>query len=132
MSRLFFFTGQGHGGPLLTTTMRIQTFFVNSCLIRIVSVWWPEIISNERLWQCTCQMPVEQEIRQRRLRSIGCTLRKPVDSITRQALTWNSEGKRKKAIYWKKAVEHQRFQLSSCLTALRRINGHQDAVAKCW
>ena len=78
----------------VTITKRIQTF-VNSCRRRIVGVWWPEITSNERLWQRTCQMPVEQEIRQRRWRWIGHTLRKLVDSITRQALTWNQEGKRK-------------------------------------
>ena len=34
----------------MTTTKRVQTF-ANSCLRRIVGVWCPEIISNERLWQ---------------------------------------------------------------------------------
>ena len=38
---------------------------------------------------------VGQEIRQRRWRWISHTFRKPVDSISRQALTWNPEGKRK-------------------------------------
>ena len=37
----------------------------------------------------------EQEIRQARWSGIGHTLRKPVDSITRQSLTWNLEGKGK-------------------------------------
>ena len=45
------------------------------------------------MWQRTCQMPVEQEIRQS---WISHTLRKPVDSITQQALPWNPEGKRKR------------------------------------
>ena len=72
----------------------VQTF-VNSCLRIILGIWWPEIISDERLWQRTCQMPVEQDIRQRRWRWIGHTLRKPVDSVTRQALTWNPEENRK-------------------------------------
>ena len=40
-------------------------------------------------------MQVGQEIRQRLWRWIGNNLRKPVDSITRQALTWNTEGKGK-------------------------------------
>ena len=31
-------------------------------------IWWPGIISNERLWQRTCHMPVVQEIRQRHWR----------------------------------------------------------------
>ena len=62
-----------HGAETWRTTVitikRIQTF-VNSCLRRILGVLWPEIISNERLWQCTCQMLVEQKIRQRRWRWI--------------------------------------------------------------
>ena len=73
----------------VTATKRIQTF-VNSCRRRIVGIWWPEIISNERLWVSTCQMPEEHEIRQRGWRWIGHSLRKP-----RQGLTWNPEGKRK-------------------------------------
>ena len=40
---------------IVTTTKRIQTF-VDNCLRRIVGVWWPEIISNERLWQRTAHM----------------------------------------------------------------------------
>ena len=36
------------------------------------------IISNKRLWQRTCQIPVEYEIRQMRWRGIGHTLRRPV------------------------------------------------------
>ena len=77
------------------TTKRIETF-VNSCLWKILGIWWPEIISNERLWQRPCQMPVEQEFRPRCPRWIGHALRKPVDSIKRQALTWNPDGKRKR------------------------------------
>ena len=41
-------------------------------------------------------MPAEQQIRQRRWIWIDHTLRKPVDSITRQAFTLISEGKRKR------------------------------------
>ena len=41
----------------VTTTKRIQTFVNSSLRRRILGVWWPEIISNERLWQRTCQMP---------------------------------------------------------------------------
>ena len=39
-----------------------SAIFVNSCLRRILGVWWPETISNKQLWQRTCQMLVEQEI----------------------------------------------------------------------
>ena len=36
----------------MTTTKRIQTF-VDGCSRRILGIWYPEIISNERLWQRT-------------------------------------------------------------------------------
>ena len=77
-----------------STTNRIQTF-VNSCLRRILGVWWIETISSEWLWQRICQIRAEREIQQRSWRWIGHILRKPVDSITGQALTLN-QGKRKK------------------------------------
>ena len=48
------------------------------------------------LWQRTNQLPAEDEIRRRRWGWIGHTLRKPASSITRQALSWNPQGKRKR------------------------------------
>jgi hypothetical protein len=77
----------------VTTLKRIQTF-INGCLRRILRIRWPDIISNKELWQRTNQVPVEEEILRRRWRWIGHTLRKPASSITRQALTWNPQGKR--------------------------------------
>ena len=44
---------------------------------------------------CYVMVPIEELIRQTRWRWNGHTIRKPVDSITRQALTWNPDGKGK-------------------------------------
>ncbi|KAK4471060.1 hypothetical protein MN116_000571 [Schistosoma mekongi] len=74
---------------------RIQVF-INNCLRKILNVRWPETISNNLLWERTNQLPAEEEIRKRRWKWIGHTLRKPSDCITRQALTWNPAGKRKR------------------------------------
>jgi hypothetical protein len=52
--------------------------------------------SNKELWRRTNQCPVEEEIRRRRLGWLGHTLRKPRSNITRQALTWTPQGKRKR------------------------------------
>ena len=41
------------------TTKRKRTVVVNSCLIRVLGLWWPETRSNERLWQHPCQIPFE-------------------------------------------------------------------------
>ena len=77
------------------TTNRIQTF-INSCLRQILRIHWPEKISNKELWRRTEQQSAEEEVIRRRWRWIGHTLRKPGDNITRYALKWNPQGKRKR------------------------------------
>ncbi|KAK7090431.1 hypothetical protein V1264_010229 [Littorina saxatilis] len=78
-----------------TTIRKVQTF-INSCLRRVLKIRWPETISNADLWERTCQLSAEELIRKRRWGWIGHTLRKPPTNITRQALRWNPQGKRKR------------------------------------
>ncbi|VDP27713.1 unnamed protein product [Schistosoma margrebowiei] len=78
-----------------TTIKKIQVF-INSCLRKILNIHWPNTISNSLLWERTNQLPAEEEIKKRRWKWIGHTLRKSSNYITRQALTWNPEGKRKR------------------------------------
>ena len=68
--------------------------FINNCLRRILNIRWPEKISNKDLWEKTNQSPVDEELKKRKWRWIGHTLRKPKTNITRQALQWNPQGKR--------------------------------------
>ncbi len=82
--------------------------FINSCLRRILHIRWPDTISNTNLWERTGQLPVEAEIWKRRWGWIGHTLRKPPTNITRQALRWNPQGKRKRGrprITWRRDLE---------------------------
>ncbi|VDP34509.1 unnamed protein product [Schistosoma margrebowiei] len=79
-----------------TTTIKKVQVFINSCLRKILNIRWPDTISNSLLWERTNQLPAEEEIRKRRWKWIGHTLRKSSNCITRQALTWNPEGKRKR------------------------------------
>ena len=91
------------------TVNKIQTF-VNRCLRRIMKVKWSDKVSNNTLWTKTNQLPVEIEIKRRKWRWIGHTLRKPTTSITRQALTWNPQGKRKRGRprnTWRRDVESE-------------------------
>ena len=60
----------------INTNKKLQTF-INSCLRRILKIRWPETIRNEELWERTRQRPVDIEIKQRRWRWKGQTLRKP-------------------------------------------------------
>ncbi|VDO62231.1 unnamed protein product [Schistosoma margrebowiei] len=81
---------------ITTTTIKKVPVFINSCLHKILNIHWPDTISNNLLWERTNQLPAEEEIRKRRWKWIEYTLRKSSNCITRQALTWNSEGKRKR------------------------------------
>ena len=77
------------------TCKRLQVF-INRCLRTILKLQWSDKTTNENLWERARQRPVEQELRYRRWRWLGHTLWRPRKSITRQALSWNSQGKRKK------------------------------------
>ena len=69
--------------------------FINNCLRQILKIRWPDKITNIDLWKKTRQETIESELLKRKWRWIGHTLRKPAKSITRQALQWNPQGKRK-------------------------------------
>ena len=79
-----------------TMQQKIQTVF-NTCLRRIYKIRWQEKIRNEDLWERAGQEPVAKQILRRKWVWIGHTLRKPASSTTRQPLTWNSQGKRKRS-----------------------------------
>ncbi|VDP53212.1 unnamed protein product [Schistosoma margrebowiei] len=79
-----------------TTTIKKVQVFINSCLRKILNIHWRDTISNSLLWERTNQLPAEEEIRKRRWKWIGHTSHKSSNCITRQALTWNPEGKRKR------------------------------------
>ena len=105
------------------TTGKVQTF-INSCLRRILQIRWPDTINNTDLWQRTCQRPIEEDIRRRRWGWIGHTLRKPPTNITRQALKWNPQGKRKRGRprnTWRRDLEADTEKMGYSWTQLERM-----------
>ena len=111
------------------TVKKVQTF-INSCLRRILHVHWPNTISNAELWQRTNQLPVDQELLQRRWRWVGHTLRKPTTNTTRQALTWNPQGKRKKGRprnTWRRDLEADMKKMGKTWQQLERTAQDRDA-----
>ena len=70
--------------------------FVNRCLRCILRISWPNIISNKDLWRVTDQEDINLEIRKRKFRWIGHTLRKEDGEISKAALPWNPQGSRKR------------------------------------
>ena len=102
---------------------KVQTF-INGCLRKILRIFWPETINNKDLWHRTEQMEVEEEIRKRKWRWIGHTLRKPPTNITRQALTWNPQGKRKRGRprnTWRRDLEAEARQTGHTWNQLERL-----------
>ncbi|XP_039293351.1 uncharacterized protein LOC120353523 [Nilaparvata lugens] len=82
--------------------------FVNRCLRRIMGIRWPEVISNEALWESTCQDPIQMQIKRRKWRWIGHTLRKEEGAIEKDALDWNPQGHRARGrpkITWKRTIQ---------------------------
>ena len=108
---------------------KLQTF-INSCLRKILRIRWPNVITNEELWRRTQQEPVEDLIRQRRWRWIGHSLRKPASSCTRQALTWNPQGKRKRGrprMTWRRELEADTKKSGHNWGQLERMAQDRDA-----
>ncbi|VDO58263.1 unnamed protein product [Schistosoma margrebowiei] len=81
-----------------TTKAIIQKIqvFINSCLRKILQIRWPDNISNNLLWEKTNQIPREEGIKKKHWKWIEHTLRKAANCVTRQALTWNPQGQRKR------------------------------------
>ncbi|GFR91005.1 hypothetical protein ElyMa_000833300 [Elysia marginata] len=56
---------------------------------RIISIRWPDIVSNADSWENTQQQPMRVKMTKRKWRWIGHTLRKPRQGFTTQSLVWN-------------------------------------------
>ncbi|VDO95360.1 unnamed protein product [Schistosoma margrebowiei] len=108
-----------------TTTIKKVQVFMNSCLRKILNIHWPDTISNSLLWERTNQLPAEKEIRKRRWKWIGHTLRKSPNCITKQSLTWNPEGKRKRGRpknTLRRIIEADMKRMNNNWKELERIN----------
>ena len=111
-----------------TITKKIQTF-INSCLRRILQIRWPDKISNTELWSRTDQQAADTEIMKKRWRWLGHTLRKPATNITRQSLTWNPQGKRKRGRprnSWRRDLEAEMKKIGHSWGQLERLAQDRD------
>ena len=80
---------------LTSTSSKIQTF-INRCLRQILRIRWFDKVRNTDLWEKAKQEPIDVQIRERKWRWLGHTLRKDPENTTRQALDLNQQGKRKR------------------------------------
>ncbi len=112
-----------------TVMRRVQTF-INSCLRKILKVRWQDRVRNDVIWERTNQRPVAEEIKKRRWRWIGHTLRKPKPCIPREAMQWSPQGERDRKRpreTWQRAVERDRKQLGVGWGELSRIAQDRDS-----
>ena len=73
-----------------------------------MGIYWPDTINNRQLLERTGQQPIGIELRKRKWRWIGHTLRRPKDSLTRHGLLWNPQGSRARGrprMTWRREVE---------------------------
>ena len=117
---------------------KLQTF-INSCLHKILCTRRPEKVSNEDLWRTADQEPVATQIRRRERGWTGHTLRKPASKFTRQALTWNPQGKRKRGRprnTWRRDTEAKMHRSGRCWkelekTAQKRVRWRNVVTGLC-
>ena len=74
---------------------RLSTFHT-TCLRRIMWVFWPNRTSNSDLLEATKQEPMNTILKRKRWLWVGYTLRMEPSAHARIALTWTSEGRRKR------------------------------------
>ena len=86
---------------------KLSVFHTKS-LRRILRIFWPHKISNVDLFIRCQQQDIATTIMRRRWRWIGHVLRKDQEDITKTALHWPPEGKRKRGrpkMTWRRTVE---------------------------
>nr|XP_032521707.1 uncharacterized protein LOC116773380 [Danaus plexippus plexippus] len=60
-------------------------------------LWLVKKISNVNLWKRCGEIPIDLQVKRRKWKWIGHTLRRDPEHIARQALDWTPEGKRKRS-----------------------------------
>ena len=102
---------------------RIQTF-VNRCLRHILRVRWQDKVRNEDLWKRAEQQPLHLQVRKRKWRWLGHTLRKPFANVTRHALRWTPQGKRNRGrpkTTWRRSTDAEVKQTGMSWNQLEKM-----------
>ena len=104
---LLYYTALNAGGWQRATKLSV---FHTKNLRRILQTFWPDTISNQQLLARCNKDSMENIIMGRRWRWIGHVMRREQDNITRTALHWIPEGKRKRGRprnTWRRTVESE-------------------------
>jgi hypothetical protein len=83
---------------------------VNRFLRSILGIRWPEVISNEDLWQRTNHVQCDVQMKKRKWNWVGHTLRRGQQHIPKQALEWNPQGSRRRGRprqTWRRSIHQE-------------------------
>ena len=89
----------------ITNKLRV---FIHKCLRIILRISWPMKVSNKSIRERCNQEDIMVDVARRRWSWIGHVLRKPDNSISKEALCWTLERKRKRGrlrLTWRGSVE---------------------------
>ena len=117
----------------------VLSFFSFFNLRRILDIWWPRRISNNALHTKTNQKDINVQIKEKKYRWIGHTLRKDKGEICYKALLWNPQGKRKVGApkrTWRNSIKREcGGKYIAELTHLANVDkdkiGHHRKLGKC-
>ena len=101
------------------------------CLRNIIR--WADVISNTDLWDKTSLSPIEAEIRKRKWGWIGHTLRKSPSNVTKQALAWNPQAKRKVGTpkqTWRRSTDAEVKAIGTTWAQLRSTSRTEPSALK--
>jgi hypothetical protein len=104
-------------------TNKLQAF-VNHGLRTILEIRWPEAVCNVELWEATAEKPVALQIKKRKWRWIGHTLRKDDGSIEKQVPDWNPQGVSRRGRpkqTWKRTVVEEVTKCCKTLSEVKRL-----------
>lgn len=93
----------------IITDNKIQVF-INRCLRRIMRIHWMEFVTNKELWQRAGQTDIKTEIRHRKWKWIGHSLRREGSNTARMVLDWNPQGSRKRGrpkMTWRRTIQQE-------------------------
>jgi hypothetical protein len=88
-----------------------------------MKIWWPNKISNKRLWEITNQETIEKTIKIRKWKWVGHMWRRPSNKITLQAPEWNLPGKRNRGRprnTWRHMVEKELTEIGKTWKEAKR------------
>jgi len=88
--------------------------FQHKCLSRLLEIYWPMRVSNEKVRKRANMETISEEVKRRRWTWIGHVLRMDNSSLPRVALTWAPERKRKRRRpreIWRRTVEKEQMTM---------------------